>query len=233
MGQDGTSQLAVVDIRRSNKAAAVQRSGAALAYALDRQGQGRTGRRYTAPGGVWIPKLRSASYSAISAKSSGGRTTPRNPSDGRRPRFSITVSLSAQKSAPRRVRNALPDRTCRVRFGDALEHQAVLSQVCLSRLLPAWSDLEAPTRPIERQLDRPRLRGDNDSGVRGVARSSLWMGGYNFLLQDTTVLYTSSLTTSAAIAQNNSQGLILGGYTDIPPVTTPLRGVATISFRVE
>jgi len=39
------------------------------------------------------------------------------------------------------------------------------------------------------------------------------LGGYNFLLHDTTVLYTSSLTTSAAIsAQNNFQGLILGGY---------------------
>ena len=32
-------------------------------------------------------------------------------------------------------------------------------------------------------------------------------------MHDTTVLYTSSLTTSAAIsAQNNFQGLILGGY---------------------
>ena len=39
------------------------------------------------------------------------------------------------------------------------------------------------------------------------------LGGYNFLLHDTTVLYISSLTTSAAIsAQNNFQGLILGGY---------------------
>jgi len=39
------------------------------------------------------------------------------------------------------------------------------------------------------------------------------LGGYNFLLHDTTVLYTSSLTTLAAIsAQNNFQGLILGGY---------------------
>jgi len=50
--------------------------------------------------------------------------------------------------------------------------------------------------------------------------------GIIFLVHDTTVLYTSSLTTSAAIsAQNNYQGLILGGYvmyTDIPPVTTPL-----------
>jgi len=47
------------------------------------------------------------------------------------------------------------------------------------------------------------------------------LGGYNFLLHDATVLYTSSLTTSAAIsAQNNFKGLILGGYiyTDIPPV---------------
>jgi len=39
------------------------------------------------------------------------------------------------------------------------------------------------------------------------------LGGYNLLLHDTTVLYTSSLTTSAAIsAHNNFQGLILGGY---------------------
>ena len=60
---------------------------------------------------------------------------------------------------------------------------------------------------------------------RGVARNSFWVG-IIFLVHDTTVLYTSSLTTSAAIsAQNNYQGLILGGYvmyTDIPPVTTPL-----------
>ena len=39
------------------------------------------------------------------------------------------------------------------------------------------------------------------------------LGGYNFLLHDTTILCTSSLTTLAAIsAQNNFQGLILGGY---------------------
>jgi len=37
--------------------------------------------------------------------------------------------------------------------------------------------------------------------------------GIIFLLHDTTVLYTISLTTAAAIsAQNNFQGLILGGY---------------------
>jgi len=50
------------------------------------------------------------------------------------------------------------------------------------------------------------------------------LGGYNFLLHDTTVLYTSSLTTSAAIsAQNNFQGLILGGYIyRYTPVATPL-----------
>ena len=49
-------------------------------------------------------------------------------------------------------------------------------------------------------------------GSRGVARNSFWVG-IIFLLHDTTVLYTSSLTTSAAIsAQNNFQGLILGGY---------------------
>jgi len=47
---------------------------------------------------------------------------------------------------------------------------------------------------------------------RGVARNSFWVG-IIFLLHDTTVLYTSSLTTSAAIsAQSNFQGLILGGY---------------------
>jgi len=39
------------------------------------------------------------------------------------------------------------------------------------------------------------------------------LGGYNFLLHDTTLIYTSSLTTLAAIsAQNNFQGLILVGY---------------------
>jgi len=50
------------------------------------------------------------------------------------------------------------------------------------------------------------------------------LGGYNFLLHDTTVLYTSSLTTSAAIStQNNFQGLILGGYIyRYTPVATPL-----------
>jgi len=38
------------------------------------------------------------------------------------------------------------------------------------------------------------------------------LGGYNFFTDDT-VLYTSGLTTSAAIsAQNNFQGLIWGMY---------------------
>jgi len=48
----------------------------------------------------------------------------------------------------------------------------------------------------------------------GQGRSQKFiLGGYNFLLHDTTVLYISSLTTSAAIsAQHNFQGLILGGY---------------------
>jgi len=47
---------------------------------------------------------------------------------------------------------------------------------------------------------------------RGVARN-LFLGGYEFLLHNTTVLYNSSLTSSAAIsAQNNFQGLIFGGY---------------------
>jgi len=58
---------------------------------------------------------------------------------------------------------------------------------------------------------------------RGVARNSFWVG-IIFLLYDSTVLYTSSLTTSAAItAQNNFQGLILGGYIyRYTPVATPL-----------
>ena len=47
---------------------------------------------------------------------------------------------------------------------------------------------------------------------RGVARNSFWVG-IILLLHDTLQSYTSSLTTSAAIsAQNNFQGLILGGY---------------------
>jgi len=47
---------------------------------------------------------------------------------------------------------------------------------------------------------------------RGVARNSFWVG-IIFLPHDTTVVYTSSLTASAAIsAQNNFQGLILGGF---------------------
>jgi len=61
----------------------------------------------------------------------------------------------------------------------------------------------------------------------GQGRSQKFIvGGYrpNFLLHDTTVLYTSSLTTSTAIsAQNNFQGLILGGYIyRYTPVATPL-----------
>ena len=67
--------------------------------------------------------------------------------------------------------------------------------------------------------------------VRGVARNSFRVG-IIFLLHDTTVLYTSSLTTSAAIsAQNNFQGLILGGYIyryTSPPVATPLVPVSLI-----
>jgi len=48
--------------------------------------------------------------------------------------------------------------------------------------------------------------------TRGVARNSFWVG-IIFLLYDTTVLYTSSLATSAAIsAQHNFQGLNSGGY---------------------
>jgi len=62
----------------------------------------------------------------------------------------------------------------------------------------------------------PRLvQGANQkSTVCPQGRSKKFiLGGYNFLLHDTTVLYTSSLTTWAAIsAQNNFQGLILGGY---------------------
>jgi len=63
------------------------------------------------------------------------------------------------------------------------------------------------------------------------------LGGYNFLLHDTTtVMYASSLTTSAAIsAQSNFQGLILGGYIyRYTPVATSLSippNVATILVR--
>ena len=59
---------------------------------------------------------------------------------------------------------------------------------------------------------------------RGVARNSFWVG-IIFLLHNTTVLYTSSRTTSAAIsAQNNFQGLILGGYIyRYTPIATPLQ----------
>ena len=58
----------------------------------------------------------------------------------------------------------------------------------------------------------PMFADSFDVVSRGVARNSFWVG-IIFLLHDTTVLYTSSLATSAAIsAQNNFQGLILGGY---------------------
>ena len=61
------------------------------------------------------------------------------------------------------------------------------------------------------------------ANARGVARNSFWVG-IIFLLHDTTVLYTSSLTTLAVTsAQNNLQGLILGGYIyRYTPVATPL-----------
>jgi len=63
--------------------------------------------------------------------------------------------------------------------------------------------------------------------TRGVARI-FWEGegaGYKFLLHNTTVLYTSSLTSSAAIsAQNNFQELIFfrGGIYRYTPVATAL-----------
>jgi len=59
--------------------------------------------------------------------------------------------------------------------------------------------------------------------VRGVARNSFWVG-IIFTAPYCSPLYTSNLTTSAAIsAQNNLQGLILGGYIyRYTPVATPL-----------
>jgi len=60
---------------------------------------------------------------------------------------------------------------------------------------------------------------------RGVARN-LFFVGYKFLLHNrpTTVLYSSSLTSSAAISeQNNFQWLIWGGYIyRYTPVASPL-----------
>ena len=56
------------------------------------------------------------------------------------------------------------------------------------------------------------VRECNVSDGQGRSQKFI-LGGYNLLLHDTTVLYTSSLTTTAASsAQNNFQGLILGGY---------------------
>jgi len=52
----------------------------------------------------------------------------------------------------------------------------------------------------------------NNVNNRGIARNSFWVG-INFLLHNTTVQYTNSMTSSAEIsAQNNFQWLILGGY---------------------
>ena len=52
----------------------------------------------------------------------------------------------------------------------------------------------------------------NPAVARGVARNSFWVG-IMFTARYYSPIYTSSLTTSAAIsAQNNFQGLILGGY---------------------
>jgi len=75
-----------------------------------------------------------------------------------------------------------------------------------------WADSQRDGRPGEYRLRQGRSQ-------------KFILGGYNFLLHDTTVLYTSSLATSAAIsAQNNFQGLILGGYIYryTPPGATPL-----------
>ena len=58
----------------------------------------------------------------------------------------------------------------------------------------------------------PRCWNTLADGIQGRSQKFVF-GGYKFLLHNTTVLYTSRLTLSAAIsAQNNFQGLILGGY---------------------
>jgi len=58
-----------------------------------------------------------------------------------------------------------------------------------------------------------RRDAERDRTITCQGRSQKFMLGGYLLHDDTTVLYTSSLTTSAAIsAQNNFQGLILGGY---------------------
>jgi len=57
------------------------------------------------------------------------------------------------------------------------------------------------------------LRYNHKTRARGVARNSFWVCiiFYCTILQS--YIYTNSLATSAAISsQNNSQGLILGGY---------------------
>jgi len=74
--------------------------------------------------------------------------------------------------------------------------------------------VRAPVGHPEVPVRRPQSVSSKIYKRRAQGRSQKFiLGGYNFLLHDTTVLYTSSLTTSAAIsAQNNFQGLILGRY---------------------
>ena len=100
----------------------------------------------------------------------------------------------------------------------------------LQTLVKVADDGTYATTAYERKIvtDIKLVRGDMThfwSVVnRGIARNS-FLVGIIFLLHDTTVLYTSSLTTSSAAisAQNNFQGLILGGYIyRYTPVATPL-----------
>jgi len=63
------------------------------------------------------------------------------------------------------------------------------------------------------KVNRKKTKLLEVEGARQGRSQKFVLGGYNFLLHDTTVLYTSSLTASAAIsAQSNFQGMILGGY---------------------
>jgi len=76
------------------------------------------------------------------------------------------------------------------------------------------SDTSITTPVLKPIFCYPHIHIGRESGPIKQGRSQKFiLGGYNFLLHDTAVLYTSSLSTSAAIsAQNNFQGLILGGY---------------------
>jgi len=103
-------------------------------------------------------------------------------------------------------------------------HSLILQQLrCTLVTIPAeilklrrYMELTVNQLALDWTLHRRRVQGRSQKFI---------LGGYNFLLYDTTVLYTSSLTISAAIsAQNNFQGLILRGYIYryTPPVATPL-----------